>query len=100
MLFLTTMQSYGQPTGSVLIDRADAAYHLKRSDSLTGYKQLVSAKQKDIDTLQARVNILLSTIQTLNEKDAETVRLYNEQLGNERTKSIVPNSTGRVREIA
>lgn len=80
MLLLTMTMSYGQPTKSVLIDREDAAYHLKRSDSLTGYKQLVREKQRDIDTLQARIAVLQSVILTLNQKDSATVKLYQEQL--------------------
>jgi len=65
-----------------LINKQDAAYHYKRSDSLTGYKQLVAAKQRDLDTLLSRINTLKQLVTTLELKDSLTKALYEYQISN------------------
>lgn len=74
--------AFSQPTENVLINKQDAAYHYKRSDSLTGYKQLVAAKQRDLDTLLSRINTLKQLVATLELKDSLTKALYEYQISN------------------
>lgn len=74
--------AFSQPTENVLINKQDAAYHYKRSDSLTGYKQLVAAKQRDLDTLLSRINTLKQLVTTLELKDSLTKALYEYQISN------------------
>lgn len=65
---------------TVCMSTADAIYHIGRSDSLTGYKKLVFEKQKDIDTLNARIIILGEKIKEYQGKDSlyKDIRLLME----------------------
>lgn len=83
-LLLAMMTVSGQrlpgDTGVIWIKKADALRVLARADSLPGYKQLVSEKQKDIDTINARINVLQGVIRNLTEKDSASVQLFKDQL--------------------
>lgn len=70
-------------TGQICLLRADALYHIARSDSLTQYKKLVKEKQKDIDSLFTALKLLDSAIKEYKGKDilyADIRRLTEDQI--------------------
>ena len=82
-LKLHSQSGKGIDTSLICINKQDALYHLSRSDSLTGYKKLVAEKQKDIDTLNARIIILGEQIKQYRSKDtiySEIAKLKDEQM--------------------
>ena len=83
-VLLTTMTAYSQPgkKGTINVEKEDYVYHLKRSDSLQDYKKLVAAKQRDLDTLLARISTLEKLSSTLEAKDSLTQAFYQYQISN------------------
>lgn len=87
-------------TSKIWINRQDALRKLAQADSLRPYKQLVAAKQRDIDTLNARIIILGEQIKEYKGKDtayAQMVIAKNDQI--QAMKDIREIHEARIKEL-
>lgn len=67
-------------TSKIWINRQDALRKLAQADSLKTYKQIVEEKQKDINTINGRVEYLKELIKNMKAIDSFTVKGYEKQL--------------------
>jgi chromosome segregation ATPase len=71
----------------IWIPRHDALRKLAQADSLPTYKQLVEAKQRDIDTLNERIKVKEQMIETLKSKEGdykEIINLMQQEIDNDK----------------